>query len=90
MEASSVKVTITNKLGLHARPAMSFADTAARFSSDIEVIKAGSRFDGKSIMNLMMLAATQGTELEIVASGPDADAAVAALRKLVESNFDED
>lgn len=90
MEAQSVKVTITNKLGLHARPAMSFADTAAQFKSDIHVIKGGNKFDGKSIMNLMMLAATQGTELEITATGADADDALAALQKLVESNFDEE
>ena len=90
MEPASVKVTITNKLGLHARPAMAFADTAAQFKSDILVIKAGNKFDGKSIMNLMMLAATQGTELEIAATGPDADDALAALKTLVESNFDEE
>lgn len=90
MEPASIKVTITNKLGLHARPAMAFADTAAKFRSDIHVIKAGNKFDGKSIMNLMMLAATQGTELEIAANGPDAGDALAALRKLVESNFDEE
>ena len=89
MEPASVKVTITNKLGLHARPAMAFADTAAQFKSDIHVIKAGNKFDGKSIMNLMMLAATQGTELEIAATGPDADEALSALKKLVESQFDE-
>lgn len=90
MEPASVKVTITNKLGLHARPAMAFADTASQFKSDIHVIKAGNKFDGKSIMNLMMLAATQGTELEIVATGPDTEEALAALQKLVASNFDED
>ena len=90
MQPASVKVTITNKLGLHARPAMAFADTAAQFKSDILVYKSGNKFDGKSIMNLMMLAATQGTELEITAQGPDADEALAALQKLVESNFDEE
>lgn len=89
MEPASVNVTITNKLGLHARPAMAFADTAAQFKSDIHVIKAGNKYDGKSIMNLMMLAATQGTELEITASGPDAGDALVALQKLVESQFDE-
>ena len=90
MEPTRVKVTITNKLGLHARPAMSFADTASQFQADIHVIKAGAKYDGKSIMNLMMLAATQGTELEIAATGPDADDALVALQKLVESNFDEE
>ena len=90
MEAQRVKVTICNKLGLHARPAMAFADTASQFKSDILVIKGGANYDGKSIMNLMMLAATQGTELEITASGPDADDALAALQKLIESGFDDD
>ena len=90
MEAERIKVTITNKLGLHARPAMAFADTASQFASDIMVVKGGAKFDGKSIMNLMMLAATQGTELEIQANGSDADDALAALQKLVESNFDEE
>jgi len=90
MQPQRVKVTITNKLGLHARPAMSFADTASQFRSDIHVIKSGNKFDGKSIMNLMMLAATQGTELEIVAAGPDAGDALDALQKLVASKFDEE
>lgn len=90
MEAQRVKVTIRNKLGLHARPAMSFADTAAQFKADIHVIKGGNKYDGKSIMNLMMLAATQGTELEITASGPDADDALSALQTLIESSFDEE
>jgi len=90
MEAQRIKVTITNRLGLHARPAMSFADTAAQYQSDIRVIKGENKYDGKSIMNLMMLAATQGTELEIEANGSDADDALAALQKLVESNFDEE
>lgn len=90
MDAQRVKVTILNKLGLHARPAMSFADTASQFKADIHVIKAGNKFDGKSIMNLMMLAATQGTELEITAAGPDADDALEALQKLIESKFEEE
>lgn len=90
MEAQRVKVTIRNKLGLHARPAMAFADTAAQYKADIAVVKGGSKYDGKSIMNLMMLAATQGTELEITATGPDADEALAALQQLVENKFDEE
>lgn len=90
MDSARIKVTITNKLGLHARPAMAFADTASQFTSDIAVIKGGSKFDGKSIMNLMMLAATQGTELEIEASGPDSNDALTALQQLVDSKFDEE
>ncbi|MEM1356194.1 MAG: HPr family phosphocarrier protein [Planctomycetota bacterium] len=85
-----IKVKIGNRLGLHARPAMSFVDTAARFRSDIKVSKGSQVVDGKSIMQLMMLAATQGTELEIAADGPDAEQAVSTLQQLVESNFDEE
>lgn len=89
-EAVKVDVRISNRLGLHARPAMSFVDTANGFKSDIRVKKGEQTVDGKSIMNLMMLAATQGTRLTITAEGEDADAAVAALSELVGRGFDED
>ncbi len=90
MDTASTQVTITNKLGLHARPAMSFVDTASGFKSDIQVTKDGQVVDGKSIMQLMMLAATAGSELHIQAEGPDAEQAVDALTKLVLSKFDEE
>ncbi len=90
MDTASSQVTIINKLGLHARPAMSFVDTASGFKSDIQVTKDGQVVDGKSIMQLMMLAATEGSELHIEAEGPDAEQAVAALVKLVGSRFDEE
>ena len=69
---------------------MSFVDAASAFNCDIRVRKGEQIVDGKSIMQLMMLAATQGTELEIIAEGDDADAAVDALRALIDSKFDED
>ncbi len=81
---------IINPLGLHARPAMSFVDTANGFDSDIQVRKGDQVVDGKSIMQMMMLAATKGTELEVEAAGPDAADAIAALRELVDRKFDED
>ena len=90
MEAVKVTATIKNELGLHARPAMSFVDTANGFKSDIRVHKNEQVVDGKSIMQLMMLAATQGTKLTITAEGEDADAAVAALCELIDRGFDED
>ena len=90
MDSASTQVTIINKLGLHARPAMSFVDTASTFTSDIKVTKDGQTVDGKSIMQLMMLAAPKGSELLIDAQGPDAEPAVEALVKLVKSKFDED
>jgi phosphocarrier protein HPr len=90
LDSASTQVTIINKLGLHARPAMSFVDTASSFTSDIKVAKDSQVVDGKSIMQLMMLAATQGTELRIDAQGPDAKQAVEALTRLIQSKFDED
>lgn len=86
----SVKVTIINRLGLHARPAMEFVDAASAFSSSIKVSKGDVTVDGKSIMEMMMLAAGQGTELEITAEGPDSDKACAALKSLVDAGFDEE
>ena len=83
-------VVIQNKLGLHARPAMAFVDTANGFNSDIKVRKGAQTVDGKSIMQMMMLAASQGTQLLIEAVGPDADNAIAALRELVNAKFSEE
>ncbi len=90
MDSASTQVTIINKLGLHARPAMSFVDTANSFTSDIKVTKDGQTVDGKSIMQLMMLAAPKGSELQIDAQGPDAEPAIQALVELVNSKFDEE
>lgn len=90
MPTTTAKVSIVNRLGLHARPAMCFVDAATGFSCNVTVKRQGQSVDGKSIMQMMMLAATKGTELEIVCEGDDAEAAVKALQKLVESGFDED
>ena len=84
------RVKIQNRLGLHARPAMSFVDMANGFTSGVRVGKGDQEVDGKSIMQMMMLAATQGTELVIRAQGTDAHAAIEALSELVDSKFDED
>ncbi len=91
-KTASAVVTVTNKLGLHARPATLFAETASRNQSDITVRRCdqNSPVDGKSIMQMMMLAATQGTQIEIAAKGSDAEAAVDALVSLVKSGFQED
>ena len=90
--ADSVKalVTIQNRLGLHARPAMTFVEVASAYASDIKVRREGQVVDGKSIMQMMLLAATQGTELEITALGDDASEAIDALVDLVNRGFDED
>ncbi|MCC6678671.1 MAG: HPr family phosphocarrier protein [Phycisphaerales bacterium] len=85
-----VTVTIVNRLGLHARPAMTFVDAASMFKSEVKVTKGDTTVDGKSIMQMMMLAAGKGSELEIEATGPDAEAACAALKHLVDGGFDEE
>ncbi|MDG2424810.1 MAG: HPr family phosphocarrier protein [Phycisphaerales bacterium] len=89
---ASAIVTIENRLGLHARPAMMFAETAMRFDSDITVQRSNqdSIVDGKSIMQLMMLAAVRGTELTLTANGPDAETALEELAELVNNRFNED
>ena len=86
----TVQVTIVNKLGLHARPAMTFVDLASTFQAEVTVRRADQEVDGKSIMHMMMLAATKGTELTVTAVGPDAQKACTALKKLVDGGFDED
>jgi phosphocarrier protein len=84
------EVEIKNADGLHMRPAMQFVKIADRFSSDITVSNGQTNVDGKSIMQMSMLAAKCGTKLKIKADGPDAKDAVNALRDLVEEkHFDE-
>ena len=90
MQTVETSVTIRNRLGLHARPAMAFVDTANCYQCAIHVCKGKQRVDGKSIMQLMMLAATYGTTLHISAEGDDAPAAISALSDLVNRNFGED
>ncbi len=82
--------TICNQRGLHARAAARFVTTAARFDAEIRVRKNGTEVSGRSIMGLMMLAASPGTVVELTASGAQAEAAVAALARLIECKFDED
>ncbi len=81
---------IVNRLGLHARPAMTFVDRASTFKAEIKVAKGDTQVDGKSIMQMMMLAAGQGSELLIEAEGEDAAAACKSLKALVDAGFDED
>jgi phosphocarrier protein len=82
-------LTITNPLGLHARAAAKFVHTAGRFASRIRVSKGGREMDGKSIMGLLLLAASQGTSITISTTGPDEADAMAALCDLVRRGFDE-
>jgi phosphotransferase system HPr (HPr) family protein len=80
---------IVNKLGLHARAAAKFVGTASRFASDILVERNGQRVNGKSIMGVMMLAASKGTRIVLVVDGDDEVQAVGALESLVANRFGE-
>ncbi len=81
---------VSNKLGIHARPAAMFVKTANRFHCEIFVEKDGEKVNGKSIMGLMMLAAGPGSKLTVHAQGQDASAALAELETLIERKFDEE
>jgi phosphocarrier protein HPr len=83
------KVVICNRRGLHARAAAKFVKLAFEFNAEITVAKGDGPVSGRSIMGLMMLAAGPGTEIELSATGPDAQPAVEALAKLVGCGFDE-
>jgi len=82
-------VTVCNPQGLHARPADMFVRLALQFAAHIEIVKDGERFNGKSILSLLTLAAEQGTELVLRADGPDAEEALEALAELFGRGFDE-
>jgi phosphocarrier protein HPr len=81
---------IKNRLGLHARAAGELVKVTSRFQSGIQVSKDGQAVDGKSILGLMMLAAAQGSEIEVAVSGDDADDAMRAIAELVERGFYEE
>jgi phosphocarrier protein FPr len=89
-EGREVRVTIENRMGLHARPAAQFVSTANRFASDIEVRKEGKKANAKSINQVATLGARLGDEIAIIASGPDAQEALTELEALVRSRFGEE
>jgi len=82
-------VTIRNKLGLHARAAVKFVNLANRFVAGVKIVKDGDEIDGKSILGILTLAATQGTTIRLVIAGKDEEAAMAALIELIANRFDE-
>src|ERR1700739_192378 len=84
------ELTISNKLGIHARPAALFVKTANRFSCEIFVEKDGEKINGKSIMGLMMLAAGPGSKVILHGRGADATQAIGELEALVQRKFDEE
>ena len=93
MPTASRDLVVSNKLGLHARPAMQFVDVANQFSAAVTVRKGGEEpydADGKSVMQMIILAATEGTPLRIEADGDDAQKAVDKLAELFESKFGEE
>ena len=84
------ELEIKNKLGLHARAAAKFVRCSGQFSCRVSISRGDMCVDGKSIMGVLLLAAPQGSALEIVADGDDEEAAIAALAELVDAKFDED
>ncbi|MFP3130531.1 MAG: HPr family phosphocarrier protein [Nitrososphaeria archaeon] len=78
------KITLKNKLGLHARPASIFVEEAKKYKSNIYITKNGKKVDGKSIIGVLSLGAEYGDEIEITCEGVDADAAANMLKKLIE------
>jgi phosphocarrier protein len=83
------QVTITNKLGLHARAAAKFVTLASSFSSVIDITKDHQTVNGKSIMGVMMLAASRGTDLILTIHGEDEEAAAMSLGRLIDEKFGE-
>lgn len=90
MDEIAEQVRVTNRLGLHARPAAEFVKLASRFESEVWVEKDGLEVNGKSIMGVMMLAAEAGSEIRIRVMGSDAAAALSALLSLVHGGFGEE
>lgn len=85
----SKMVIVANPQGLHARPVMKFVDIARQFQAQVKVCKNKQCVDGKNPMEMMLLEATQGTELELLADGPDADQALDRLAQLIQDGFGE-
>jgi phosphocarrier protein HPr len=83
------KFDVKNKLGLHARAAAQLVQTVNRFSAQVKISKDGQTVDGRSIMGLLTLAATQGSRIQVEAEGKDADDAVRAIEKLIDKKFNE-
>lgn len=82
--------TISNRLGLHARPSAQLTQVASRFASEVWIARNGRRVNAKSIMGVLMLAAGKGSIVTVDADGPDEQAALDAVGALIESGFGED
>lgn len=93
MPTAAREIVVINKMGLHARPAMQFVDVANQFTSTVTVHKGGDEptdADGKSVMQMLVLEAVEGTALRIEAEGEDAETAVQKLAELVAGKFGEE
>lgn len=83
------RITIRNKLGLHARAAVKFVNLSNRFVASVKIVKDGNEIDGKSILGILTLAATQGSEITLLVAGKDEEAAFKAISDLINNRFDE-
>lgn len=83
-------ITIINKLGLHARAAARLVQVASKYDCDINISLNGKKVNGKSIMGIMMLAASRGSVVEITTAGADEKPALAGLEELIQSKFGEE
>ena len=88
-DEQSASLEIKNRLGLHARAAVLLVKTAEKFDAEISITKDGQVVNGRSIMGVMMLAAEQGSRIEVATRGPEAAQALAAIRELVDARFNE-
>lgn len=84
------KLVIKNKMGLHARPAALFVETASKYHADVSISKDGLEVNGKSIMGVMMLGAEQGSEIVLKTNGKDEEDVLKALMDLLEDKFHEE
>jgi phosphocarrier protein HPr len=89
MEAVAKTLEIKNKLGLHARAAALLVQTINKFEAEVTIAKDGQTVDGRSIMGVLTLAATQGSTIHVEAKGREADAVLAAVEKLIDQKFHE-
>ena len=90
MTTLHASATIRNKRGLHARASAKIVEASARFESEIHIIKDGTAVNGRSIMGLMMLAASIGSTVMVTTEGPDAEDALKAILALIEAKFGEE
>jgi phosphocarrier protein HPr len=90
MTTLHASATILNKRGLHARASAKIVEASARFQSEIHILKDGNAVNGRSIMGLMMLAASIGSTVMVTAEGPDAEDALKAILALIEAKFGEE